>query len=103
MADDSTKTTGKNEDLCRVLLVNAPDCDDWRENVWGAYLGPADGGHRVAMRNHSVGATFEPPDPKAPAWGDEILAVGNRGSLTFDLQRGTILAKYVPAAAEAAS
>lgn len=87
----------KKDDLCRVTLHNAKGCDDWIETMWAAYGGPCEGGHKVVARNHSVGSALEPPDPKAPAWGDTFVAVGVRGSLRYDLQRGTILERHKPA------
>lgn len=83
------------EDLCRVELHNAKGCAG-HETLWAVYLGPTPGGHRVAARNHSVGACLNPPDPKAPAWGDVFVATGERGSLRYDLQEGTILERFTP-------
>ena len=80
------------EKTCRVMLYNAPDCADWLETVWAIDLGERDGKHIVSLRNHPVGASF---DPTCPAWGDEIEVSPRDGwEFAYDLQNGTIVKRY---------
>lgn len=81
-----------DEKTCRVMLYNAPDCDDWHETVWAIDLGLRDGRHIVSLRNNPVGVAF---DPRCPGWGDEIEVAPYDGwECAYDLQNGTIVSRY---------
>ncbi len=81
-----------DEKLCRVMLYNAPDANDWRETVWAVDLGDRDGKHVVSLRNHPCGAGF---DPRCPKWGDEIVVDRyDDWECGYDLQNGVIVKRY---------